>query len=41
LGFPDPAKATGPEDEIMAVFRSVRDDMLLKIPDLLRRYSAP
>jgi hypothetical protein len=23
---------------MMAVFRSVRDDMLIKIPDLLRRY---
>jgi arsenate reductase len=38
LGFPDPAKATGTDEEIMHVFRAVRDDMLMKIPDLLRRY---
>jgi arsenate reductase len=40
LGFPDPAKATGTDEEIMAVFRAVRDDMLVKIPNLLRRYPA-
>jgi arsenate reductase (thioredoxin) len=40
LGFPDPAKATGTDEEIMNVFRAVRDDMLEKIPDLLRRYAA-
>ena len=33
LGFPDPAKATGSEDEVMAVFREVRDDIARKIPD--------
>jgi arsenate reductase len=38
LGFPDPAKATGTDEEVMNVFRAVRDDMLVKIPDLLRRY---
>lgn len=27
LGFPDPAKATGSEDEIMAEFRRVRDEI--------------
>jgi len=27
IGFPDPAKAEGTEDEIMAVFRQVRDDI--------------
>jgi arsenate reductase len=37
LGFPDPAKATGSDEEMMNVFRAVRDDMLVKIPDLLRR----
>ena len=36
LGFPDPAKAQGTEHEILNVFRSVRDDMLNKIPDLLK-----
>ena len=35
LGFPDPAKATGNEAEVMAAFRKVRDDMLTKITDLL------
>ena len=27
IGFPDPAKAKGTEEEILAVFRSVRDDI--------------
>lgn len=27
IGFPDPAKATGTDDEKMTVFRSVRDDI--------------
>lgn len=27
IGFPDPAKATGTEEQIMAVFRQVRDDI--------------
>jgi hypothetical protein len=40
LGFPDPAKAAGTDEEVLAVFRAVRDDMLVKIPDLLQRYSA-
>jgi arsenate reductase (thioredoxin) len=35
LGFPDPAEAQGSEDEILAVFRGVRDDMLSKIIALL------
>lgn len=37
LGFPDPAKATGTDDEVMAVFRRVRDDIFQKVPDLLRQ----
>ena len=40
LGFPDPAKATGTDEEVLVVFRAVRDDMLVKIPDLLQRYPA-
>ena len=40
LGFSDPAKATGADEEVLAVFRVVWDDMLVKIPDLLRRYPA-
>ncbi|MCB2179776.1 arsenate reductase ArsC [bacterium] len=27
IGFPDPAKATGTDEEVMAVFRAVRDDI--------------
>jgi arsenate reductase len=38
LGFPDPAKATGSEEEVMAVFRQVRDDIAEQIPALLARY---
>jgi arsenate reductase (thioredoxin) len=33
--FPDPAKAEGTEEEVMAAFRSVRDDMALELPALL------
>ena len=36
-GFPDPAKATGSEDEVLAVFRAVRDDIARKVPELLQR----
>ncbi len=39
LSFPDPAKATGTDDEIMAVFRLVRDDIARKVPELLKTYS--
>jgi arsenate reductase len=35
LGFRDPAKAEGTEEEQLAVFRQVRDTMLEKIPELL------
>ena len=34
--FPDPAEAVGTEDEILAVFREVRDDIAEKIPALLQ-----
>jgi arsenate reductase (thioredoxin) len=37
LGFPDPARVKGREEEIMAVFRVVRDDIAHQLPDLLRR----
>jgi arsenate reductase len=36
LGFPDPARATGPEEEILAVFRRVRDDMRAQLIPLLQ-----
>jgi arsenate reductase (thioredoxin) len=35
MGFPDPAKATGTDEQVLAEFRAIRDDMLKKIPDLL------
>ena len=33
----DPAKATGTEEEIMAVFRAARDDIKRRVADLLQR----
>jgi arsenate reductase len=35
--FPDPAKATGTEEEKMAAFRQVRDDIASQIPALLQQ----
>jgi arsenate reductase len=35
LGFPDPAKAGGTDEEQLAVFRSVRDAIAQKVPELL------
>jgi len=37
LGFPDPAMAQGTDEEKLAVFRSVRDAIAQKVPDLLRQ----
>jgi arsenate reductase len=34
IGFPDPAKATGTDDEKIAVFRRVRDDIRVKFREL-------
>ena len=34
--FSDPAKAIGSEDEILSVFRNVRDEILEKVPLVLR-----
>jgi arsenate reductase len=39
LGFPDPAKVTGSDETILAAFRSLRDDMLAKIPKQLDQYT--
>jgi arsenate reductase len=36
LGFPDPAKAVGTEEEVLAVFRRVRDDIARQVPALLK-----
>lgn len=38
LGFPDPAKATGTDDEVRAVFRQVRDDIAHEVPALLQEH---
>ncbi len=37
--FPDPAKATGSEEEIMAAFRQVRDALREQLVPLLREKS--
>jgi arsenate reductase len=39
VGFPDPAKATGPEEKIMAAFRQVRDALREQLVPLLREKS--
>ncbi len=39
LGFPDPAKAVGDDDEVMAVFRRVRDDIARDVPALLEQWT--
>ena len=35
LSFPDPAKQTGSEEQIITAFRQVRDDISTRIPPLL------
>ncbi len=37
--FPDPAKAAGSEEEVLAVFRQVRDEIVGQIPGLLSQAS--
>ena len=37
--FPDPAKAQGTDDEVMAVFHSVRDEIEKEIIPMLQTYS--
>ncbi len=36
MGFDDPPKATGSEDEIMAVYRRVRDEIRKRLGDFFR-----
>lgn len=36
ISFPDPAEASGTEDEIMAVFRAVRDDIRQRLVEEVR-----
>ncbi|MGW8249956.1 MAG: arsenate reductase ArsC [Anaerolineales bacterium] len=33
--FPDPAKATGSDEQVLGIFRQVRDDIARQIPELL------
>lgn len=37
--FPDPAKAEGTDEEVMNVFRTVRDDIEKDLLELLQKYS--
>lgn len=37
-GFPDPAHATGTDEEVRAVFRQVRDDILLTLTAYVQGY---
>ena len=39
LGFPDPAKVEGTEEEKLAAFRQVRDSLVQQIPGLLMKHS--
>ncbi len=38
IGFDDPAEATGSEEEILAVFRRVRDEIQQKFQDFYQKY---
>lgn len=38
--LPDPSKATGSEEEQRAVYREVRDELEIRVMDLLRRIDA-
>lgn len=38
LGFPDPAKATGTDEEVLAAFRAVRDAIARQIPAVLAQW---
>ena len=40
FGLPDPAAATGTEDEVLGAFRAVRDRLLNELPDLLSQEEA-
>lgn len=41
ISFPDPAKATGSEEERLAMFRQVRDDIRQKVFDYLAKIDLP
>jgi len=38
IGFDDPAEATGSEEEILAVFRRVRDEIQQKFTEFYQKY---
>jgi arsenate reductase (thioredoxin) len=38
LGFPDPAKAMGSEEAVLAQFRDVRDQIAEQIPKVIENY---
>jgi len=38
IGFPDPARATGTEEEILAVFREVRDGIADRVLGFIRQF---
>jgi len=39
--FPDPALASGSQEEILDVFRQVRDDIIIEIPKLIESATDP
>jgi len=41
IGFPDPANATGTEEEILAVFRKCRDDIKARFTELYEQELKP
>lgn len=41
MGFPDPAAATGSEEERLTLFRRVRDEIRTKIINHLDKYQVP
>lgn len=38
LGFPDPARVAGSDEDVLTVFRSVRDDIAREVPRLLEAW---
>ncbi len=40
MGFPDPAKAAGNDEEVLRVFRAVLYDMMQKISDLMTKMNS-
>jgi len=36
MGFPDPANAQGTDDEVLGIFRAIRDDVLIRLETKLK-----